>query len=386
MRLDELADREDFWRIFGDTFSKMWAGILERPVRVSLGVRGGGQLWRVQPLLTAVFSGTPSRRARRFLRDSFCFTSVKHRMLPQLAAGAALTTPLGIRGSSRGAFRVVPAIPGPEHLLILPGNRRIRLFDFGRGMSRVHIKSGFDRGAIGAEVTVRGGGAEGPFVPITRHGADFAWFEEAIFEGYSLARCPPWFAAHRLARKAVAALDDWAEAGDTVSAKDAATDLVDSIGSMVDSMPHLAGLQIVHTSERLAERVSPSIHVERTASHGDLQPGNVLVGREGTRVVLTDWEFHGLRIAHYDRLVLALGARSPRGLGSRLGRFVRNEATSSLLTELPRNSSWRITRSALFGLEDIEWRLSNCQNVPYETVPSGLCTLVQELAELHPQF
>ncbi|MEQ9320465.1 MAG: phosphotransferase [Polyangiaceae bacterium] len=277
---------------------------------------------------------------------------------------------------------MTPVIPAVEHFVILPGNRRVRLFDFGRGTSRVHIKRGFDRGAIEAEVAVRGGGAVGPFVPITRHASDDAWFEEAIFDGYSLARCPPWFAGRRVAREAVKALEDWAEVGDALCAKDAAAELVGAIASMVEAMPHLAGLRVVATSERLAERVSSSVVVERSASHGDLQPGNVLVDRKGARVVLTDWEFHGQRIAHYDRLVLGLAARSPGGLASRLARFAHNEAVSPVLSSLPDNPGWRITRCALFGLEDIQWRLLNCQNVPYETVPTGLRTLVQELDEL----
>ena len=69
------------------------------------------------------------------------------------------------------------------------------------------LKVGFDPTALRTEIAVRGSGAQGPWVPITASG--LTWFEEPIFDGFALPRCPPWYSRQDLAAAALGKLDAW---------------------------------------------------------------------------------------------------------------------------------------------------------------------------------
>jgi hypothetical protein len=381
MRLDELTQREDFWGIFVATMRQAWGEMLGSPVDISIGPHGEGQLWRVHPVLSAFFSEAPSSAVRRHMRDSFRFTSVAWRMVPQLVLGTGLATSTVLRISSRPAFRVRPSIENAGEMLIVPGNRRVRLFDFTSRVSRVHMKCGFDHDAIRAEVAIRGDGRTGPFLPIMRYAADHSWFEEAIFDGYALARCPPWLPREQIASRALSALEAWSGAATVsyLSSEEIINALLGSLSENTAATQHLQlRTDLAALAASLAESAQRLGEVERVPSHGDFQPGNVLIDRRGTQIAIVDWEFSATRAKHYDRLVFGLASRAPLGLASRMVRFVQGDGAPSLAA-LPKRRGWRIARCALFALEELEWRLSSCINAPFRAAPPGL---VQALSEL----
>jgi len=86
--------------------------------------------------------------------------------------------------------------------------------------------------------------------------------------------------------------------------------------------------------ERLREAVLPPEQVDAlvaqagrlpemtlATSHGDFQPGNVLILPQGD-IKIIDWEYAELRWSEYDSLVYGSGLRFPRGLLDRLETFL----------------------------------------------------------------
>ncbi len=65
-------------------------------------------------------------------------------------------------------------------------------------------------------------------------------------------------------------------------------------------------------------------------SHGDFQPGNILVERATDRVLIVDWEYSEQRSYGYDFWVYDLAMRSPAGLADRVRRHQGDGWAASL--------------------------------------------------------
>jgi hypothetical protein len=111
--------------------------------------------------------------------------------------------------------------------------------------------------------------------------------------------------------------------------------------------------------EGLAERSAALGTTELARSHGDFQPGNVLIDVDAGRVLLTDWEHTGVRFRWYDPLVWGLRSRFAGGLEGRVARFLSTgDLWGGAGQLLPREASdrpWRESALALFLLEELAW-------------------------------
>jgi hypothetical protein len=265
-------------------------------------------------------------------------------------------------------------------LLIIPGNRRIRIFDFTSGTTRAVLKSGFDCSAIEAEIDVRADGKIGPFLPITAYGDDRSWFEEAIFDGFPLARCPPWHNRLVLEQRALELLDGWARKSLVHAPVDAFVRGVEERirePLVVKRFPFPCG--VLDAVDLLATHARRLDEVVLAPSHGDCQPGNILVSRNGRDVTFVDWEYQGLRAENFDRLVLGLKSRSPSGLARRALKFVYGGESSQHLRCFDGRGSWRMARTALFALEELEVAVSGCITAPFIALPEHVGTLCEEV-------
>ena len=125
--------------------------------------------------------------------------------------------------------------------------------------------------------------------------------------------------------------------------------------------------------------------VTTSLTHGDFQPGNILINGEG--VWLIDWEYAARRQIGYDALVFMLRSRRPRGLATRLNKFVaRGPDGTSLIDNLAwprvnwRRVNCRWLSAALFLLEELVLHLKENDNPVFFRPGPGLLTLAAELA------
>ena len=202
MRTDELRGREDYETILAETLRRGWSLQYGCEFRVSVPVQQGEQLWFEQSLLSALYTRGVESRVRRYLADSFRYTTVSWRAPAQWMLGTLLSSSQALRWRARPALSVFPDVANSESLVVIPGNQRVRIVDFERGLCRVMLKAGFDARAIALEAAVRGPGSKGPFVSLTAVDLENGWFEEPLIEGFNLARCPPWRDRERLMRRA----------------------------------------------------------------------------------------------------------------------------------------------------------------------------------------
>ena len=342
MRIAELRARERYDDILLRTLSQqlsVWHG---EPFSVAN--RGHGQAWLEHRIFSAYVTAEATREVRRFLADQVRHTSNRLRRLPQFIIGTAAATRLGIRAASSSKLFVSPHIPNANHLAILPGNRRIRFFDLAKQCSRVVMKDGFSSDAIDAELRVRGSGHNGPFPPILDMDQAAGWFTEPLVSGRVLARIPSRTAARSYRDLALRQLTAWAAPGrlfwsyeqwwaENTVAKALLGESMDAVNALIGHEPK----------------------VEVQPSHGDFQPGNILVQPSESRVWLLDWEFYGIRSTHYDGLVLLTGLRWPGQAAASIEDALSGRLLVPSLQSLSLQQRKRAVVMAL--IEDITLRL-----------------------------
>jgi hypothetical protein len=382
MRIAQLRQREDLDAVVIRTLAEGLTSLREESTSVT-GVRGRGQEWFVQALLSAYFTRSPSPVVRRFLRDSFRFTPKWTRLPAQALLASLLSSPLGLRATSRHAFAISPPVEPRSHVLIVPGNQRVRLFDFSRGEVIVFLKAGFDPKSMERELEVRRKGRGGPFPPVLTTAHQPLYFSEPILDGFALPRCPPWLNRRAVTRLAVEMLGDWLEPSYEVVAT---RDYLAALTLRIEG--HLAELQKKFTFpvaalrgwvRRLAEEASAFPEVPAAFTHGDFQAGNLFVARDARRVWLLDWEHAAQRFAWYDYLVFGLDSRATGGIGGRLADFLAGRRPVAGLPADQRAAEWRRMALALFLLEDLEWYLHESGLGPYSAPSRGLILYLQEL-------
>lgn len=374
MRVAEFKQREDFFPVLAQTLARGWSLRQGHPILVSFPARRGDQPWLLQPTLSACYVRDPSPRVRAFLRDSMCFSPRLRRLPFQLALGLGLASRWGLRLTANPCFSVAPALPRPRELLVVPGNLRVRIYDFAVGRCLVLQKQGFESDSMRREIEARTQ-ARAPSLPLTASGDDSTWFEEPILDGYALPHLPPWLRRSRIESKLFPRLDAWA--GPSIRSEPAAPWAEQRLlkiralsarlpVSMVDLRAPLHSF-----GDALAEIAAQLPEVLVGPTHGDMQAGNVLVRRDGSDFSIIDWEHWGERFSSYDRLVYGLGARAGKVIIERARRFLHLAPGHMALAPLPADRAWRRAALAAFLLEDLLWFTEENLRGPFSKPSAG---------------
>lgn len=387
MDLRELARQEDLIGVIQRTMQPVWADQLRTPVRVSsVRLDASSQPWRMNSRLAAFFSEDVSAAPRRFMADRFRFTPNWRRLPFQWSYGTYLASRRRLRTSQVGFF-VTPGLPNASNILVVPGSRRIRTFNFLSRTTRSYLKQGYCRAATTREIEVRGSGA-GPFTPILAKSPQNAWFEEEILPGYVFPRIPPWWNRAAIEAALLVQIAEWlkhrsisADPDQYFAGLHAAVS--DGLARFVHQYPAHAAvidLALVRSLEACLNRDSL---LRLTQSHGDLQPGNVHL-TPSQQVYFLDWEFSSLRHYNYDFLTYGLGARQPIGFARRVQRFVTTgEAGGSTpFIERRATAEGRMQIVSLYLLEEISRATQACVSSPFTAPPQGYLNLWRELTQL----
>jgi hypothetical protein len=359
MRIEALNARENLQEIVEKSLTHALTIREKSPTRVTFDRESNGQQWWSHDLLSCYINDRPNAAVRKFLADSFRYTPRRVRAPIQWLLGTLLTTVPGLQISRKKAFRVDPDLQNADSLLIIPGNQRIRLFDFSTQLTRTYLKNGFSNEAILNEIRIRKSGEIGPFINLTDHNQEEGWLEDNLLTGYTLPRYPEHSKVSSFASQAMTSLLKWqGKSRESLSTAKYCETLTANIQRQSDSLQFEPGIpeSWITTLTKVARRVQQCALVQ---SHGDFQPGNIFIETPSLRVVILDWEYCAPRSQYYDLLVYGLAGRFRKGLHKRLSRFLRtgeiplpHAISNKFVDTLTRNSS-----VALYLLEEINWLL-----------------------------
>ena len=401
VRISLLLAREPFGEILERTLGPFLESFSGRPQKVywrAGRVRGRvqGQVWLCNPYLNAIF--TPQARPEVFepvLREYGRSTRRSLRALQRLYVKAA-THPAGASWLAPQRVIISPGVEPAGELLFMGGNHRLRLLWPAKRQAFAIHKQGFPQGFMRGELAFRRS-PEAEILPIPRLrviGPKEAWFEEDYISATPLNRLSNTKTAARALDKALEALRKLTQ---QTLAEESLTDYTSRrLGEINHLLPQVSCLaeerrkrltDQARTLAGLAERLFASAQAVATAqTHGDFQPGNVLVGQG--EVWLVDWEYTQRRQAGYDVFTHALLARTGQGLAGRVVGLLAGRANdrSALLDNWPgldwSGSKARAANLTLFFLEDLALRLEENLGPGLVRPDPGLANMPGELDQV----
>jgi hypothetical protein len=265
-------------------------------------------------------------------------------------------------------LRVDPWRSEFDSWVIMPGNRKLRVFDFDANVCYVILKDGYDAKYFNNDISIRDKLDLAPRVIRIIPGEK--WYEEEIISGLPLNR----IASHLSQANAVNKVRGQLQSLYQQSCRSVETlEWIDSVFCKIEAA--VASLPVVYSDVdvRLYREVSWQLmaqtkqydypNITTVLSHGDCQKGNVLVefNAGDEKVHLIDWEYADRRAAHYDPLVFDLDARSSYGLAERIASRLSDKAGFLEDKLWQQHLDWPTV--ALFLLEDLLLKLEE-QNIP----------------------
>ena len=385
MRVAEMRAREDFDAVLTATLSNGWSQQIGTEMSVSASKGSQGLAFRYHRFLGAYYTSHLGSRGRQFLRDGIRFTPNRRRLMAQWLATELLGNQVGLKLLSQGGFWLSPPVKEAQQWVVIPGNQRVRVFDFSTMTTRVFLKEGFQARTMQQEIALRGSGKPGPFQPISAACPNGTFLEEPILDGWDLNRVPPWMNRKKLKKRARNLLLRWLErTQETVSRRDYVNDLVLRLNDSIKKVRIRYGDRLPQAESWIAslqERTEILPDQLITAqTHGDFQWGNVFVDRGGEDIVLIDWEHNKRRSLHYDFFTESLEARrfslGNRTFVGRMRAYLEGKPLGAPIDALGGNK--RLGLLAVCLLETLEFFLSEALSGPYKTPPESLLGVIEQ--------
>ena len=404
MRLSLLLPREPFPVIFEQTLSRFlrsWTGQsheihweAKRPL--SSPPCRAGEFWLVNIYLNAIFTPRADPAIFGPVKEEFSRSLVWWRRGPQRLYVEMATSPRTAKWLAHASISLTPALPRSALILIVAGNHKIRLLDYGEQTVYAIRKHGFPAAFLEREIAVRRQ-AEELGLPVPRvktMAGDGAWLSEAYVRGAPINRLQDPARARAAFTEAHQALQvlhqhTWREINPHEYVDLLATGAHTHIAAN-DLMDSGSKRQFSQTLDALTARIKELLpaygdRLSTVVAHGDFQPANILA--DADRLWLIDWEYSGRRQAAYDFLTFMLQSRWTQGLAGRLQNFIARG--------IPDGGRWpdfsgyangwedsrrRWFHGLLFLLEELALRLEENNNPLFVQLDHSLNSLRQEIS------
>lgn len=301
MKISEMLAREDFYTILEQTLDDNRTVIHATTDDISVTNANAKCSLFVNAQLNAIMSAHPSKAVIDYLKTEYNVSgNLMRRMMVKGYLFAA--TFFVKRFAHKGIDIRFEDGVNKDNILIYPCNKKIRLFDFGRGLVYTMLKHNFPSLYIDRETQFRTSN-KASFIPeILESGK--GCYSEKIIDGMPLARINDADFVTNCKEQAcnmVAALtisDKQVNAVDYIQTlKETCLSQLKQKKSFKDSST-LANLFDTFLAVRTHEKLSLVV------SHGDFQPGNIWWDNENKRIVIIDWETVKLRSRFYDHAAL----------------------------------------------------------------------------------
>lgn len=319
MKITEMLEREDFYVILKSTLEKYahLLGISSEHIDIRKDKKGC--CLYINPRLNAIMSGHPAKSVTNYLKTEY---HVGGTMQKRIVVWAYLTMATSFVKSMSECGICMAYDNKLDELLIYPCNKKLRLFDFDRGIVHTILKDGFPDTYIERETKFRKANA-GVFIPAIIESSK-GYYSERIINGRPLARIDDTAFVDRCKIEAIQLIFSLTHEKKCINVNEYIASLAQRSLRILNDKPAFADKETVGLIfNALREKIDGQIQL--VTSHGDLQPGNIWIENETDKLIIIDWETVGTRSIFYDYAALYLGMRRNKNTQDFYGRFVKHE-------------------------------------------------------------
>lgn len=305
MKFSEMILRENFWKILEDTLQDN-GDYIGAKGDVVVADKGEKCTFYANAQLNAIMSAHPSRAVVDYLKTEYNVSGNMHRKM--MVKGYLFAATSFVKQFSQKGIKInFETRIDKDNILIYPCNKKIRLFDFKRGMVYTMLKRDFPSLYINREIKFR---LENKafFIPEITHSGN-GYYSEKIINGMPLARINDESFVLRCKEKAFELLISLTQTNCQVMASEYLKELKETCLKQLKLKPAFKDSAIVqHLFDTLLS-VQPEEKLSLVISHGDFQPGNIWWDKENEQIVIIDWETVKLRSCFYDFAALYYNLR-----------------------------------------------------------------------------
>lgn len=258
----------------------------------------------------------------------------------------------------------------PESLLIMPGNMKIKVFDYQTKTIINILKEGFNSASLSTEIKVRTTYKEKPYILPLEMLKDGV-YREALIEGCSVDRLDR-ARYSRVQERITQVIQDFQKGNRCdIDAREYCCGIVSLIENKIELLRcnNTIKEKIKKLSQKISERLEGKLII--SDSHGDLQNGNIFVS-DNDDVYLLDWETYGIRSIGYDILTYYYKFRYRADYLMRLDSFLLDDNWDNISSIFWDNTVDRKQVLIVYLLEDIIWHIEECLSTEEKRSSPGL--------------
>lgn len=363
MGIRDMLKREDFYTILRNTIIEYTRVVMRMEVRCEYTSFEGSEPWVVNSLLGFVSRVPMPRGLRIYMKSEY---NVRGNFLKNLIGKAAVAL---ISIFPRvGVSRIIYVSSGvfESTVFIVPQNRSIRFYDYGKMSVDCIVKSGFTSKYFDNQASFRKAYQYDFLNPMLKQGK--GWFQEPVLLGHPLVRTTDnvLFAkgiedALRYLKRLATDTLVWKPFKEYVGGlKEEALIKIDKAMREKSIVEAKDTIELINTAVSLAQ--TDENDIPTCLSHGDFQSGNIWMRPTGETLIY-DWETAGRRSIWYDCATLTFSLRRSYGWKSLL--YARDSA--GLCKCLPDNVNAKRCMTSIIGillLEDILFYLDDMLELP----------------------
>lgn len=256
----------------------------------------------------------------------------------------------------------------PKMLYIMPGNMKIKVFDFSENKIHNILKSGFVPTGYENEKKVRINPKWDFILPI-KDCKDTSYTEN-LLKGCSIDRFKGQNDKLVQDRMKKIILDIQKDSRSSVLAKEYFSEKLDTVSKKILELN--SGESILDSITGFLTKLQDYIRDENFAlskSHGDLQNGNIFVSENGN-IYIIDWETVGIRSIGYDLLTYYYKFRYRTDFLKRIDFFLNDDLNLDEFYFDGQISKKLIL--CLYFIEDIEWLIDETRQTADKNITAGL--------------
>lgn len=380
MTISDLQKRENFYDINNKTLEKYFSEINRLSHRVK--ICGSNDTFSINksyffvyPKINAIVTKYNSEEVRKYIFKEF---SNNPNLLKRFAIYLYTRLLLKSRGMfSDSCISIEPKIKDENSLLIFPGNKKIKIFNFKGNYIDNIVKESFIDYCFNKELDFRLNNTKYDFVlGVDRYSN--RWYREKIIDGVSLPRISDKN-KHKLFKENVNRLLDLLQK-DTEKEIEMREYINILVSEIKEGSHKLEDQSKKFNFERKLEKfvmylvnmiANKKDIILLSLSHGDMQEGNVIIRIVDEKIFIVDWETWGERTIWYDKLMFNYNLRNIYKFVSNLKKYLFNykdiicEGRGDIFTA---DLNRRKVIAIIFILEDLLWQIEESNNFPYDTV------------------